>query len=116
MKPRSIVLLLGALALLAKLREKTGRPSWWVLGLFAASPISFMVSGFHGNVDSLMVNQLPWDKALHVNEMAAQWAPWITLSWLVFAAYVTCNARFHLPIPAFFFRGRKLILETPREA
>jgi uncharacterized membrane protein len=36
------------------LREKTGRPAWWALALFAASPVAFMVSGYHGNVDSVM--------------------------------------------------------------
>jgi hypothetical protein len=36
------------------LREKTGRPAWWALMLFAASPVAFMVSGYHGNVDSVM--------------------------------------------------------------
>ena len=37
------------------LREKGPRVPWWALGLFALSPVSFMVSGFHGNVDSVMV-------------------------------------------------------------
>lgn len=37
------------------LRRKTGRPAWWALGLFAASPVAFMISGYHGNVDSLVV-------------------------------------------------------------
>jgi Glycosyltransferase family 87 len=35
-------------------RRKTGRPSWWALGLLAASPVSFMVSGYHGNFDPLI--------------------------------------------------------------
>lgn len=43
----------GVIALLWY-REKTGRPSWWALGLYAASPVGFMVSGYHGNVDSVM--------------------------------------------------------------
>jgi hypothetical protein len=43
----------GVIALLW-LREKTGRPGWWALGLYAASPVAFMVSGYHGNVDSVM--------------------------------------------------------------
>jgi hypothetical protein len=46
--------LLAVLALLW-LRRKTGRPAWWALGLFAASPVAFMISGYHGNVDSLVV-------------------------------------------------------------
>lgn len=43
----------GVIALLWY-REKTGRPSWWALGVYAASPVGFMVSGYHGNVDSVM--------------------------------------------------------------
>jgi hypothetical protein len=43
----------AVLALLAW-REKTGRPAWWALAVFAASPVAFMVSGYHGNVDSVM--------------------------------------------------------------
>ena len=43
----------GVIALLW-LQEKTGRPGWWALGLFAASPVAFMISGYHGNVDPVM--------------------------------------------------------------
>ena len=43
----------AVLALLAW-REKAGRPAWWALAVFAASPVAFMVSGYHGNVDSVM--------------------------------------------------------------
>lgn len=43
----------AVLALLAW-RAKSQRPAWWALGIFAASPVAFMVSGFHGNVDSVM--------------------------------------------------------------
>ncbi|HEY3900698.1 MAG TPA: glycosyltransferase 87 family protein [Chthoniobacter sp.] len=35
-------------------QEKTGRPGWWALCIYAASPVAFMVSGYHGNVDSVM--------------------------------------------------------------
>jgi len=45
---------MGAVLTLLCLREKTGRPAWWALALFAASPVAFMVSGYHGNVDSVM--------------------------------------------------------------
>jgi hypothetical protein len=45
---------MGAVMTLLWLREKTGRPAWWALALFAASPVAFMVSGYHGNVDSVM--------------------------------------------------------------
>jgi hypothetical protein len=43
----------AVLALLAW-RQKADRPAWWALSLFAASPVAFMVSGYHGNVDSVM--------------------------------------------------------------
>jgi hypothetical protein len=42
-------------AALLFVRRKTGKPPWWALMLFAASPVSIMVSGFHGNVDPIMV-------------------------------------------------------------
>ena len=51
----SIVADLGVVAGLLYLKRLTGRPPWWALVLFAASPVSLMVSGFHGNVDPLMV-------------------------------------------------------------
>jgi hypothetical protein len=46
---------LGSVAALLFVQRRTARPAWWVLALFAASPVSIMVSGFHGNVDPLMV-------------------------------------------------------------
>lgn len=45
---------LFAVIALLWLREKTGRPAWWAMAIFAASPVAFMVSGYHGNVDSVM--------------------------------------------------------------
>lgn len=44
------------LLVLAVVREYPHlRPPRWALLLFAASPVSIMVSGFHGNTDSIMV-------------------------------------------------------------
>jgi uncharacterized membrane protein len=40
------------------LRRRAGRPNWWTLGLFAASPVAFMISGFHGNVDPILALML----------------------------------------------------------
>ena len=40
--------------ILIRLRTKIGSPPWWAIGLFALSPVAFMVSGFHGNVDSVL--------------------------------------------------------------
>jgi hypothetical protein len=52
--PGIIADFLAVLALI-RFRERTGKPPWWALALFAASPVSFMVSGFHGNVDPILV-------------------------------------------------------------
>jgi hypothetical protein len=34
--------------------EGTGQLPWWALALLAASPVCFMISGYHGNYDSLI--------------------------------------------------------------
>ena len=54
MRAPGIVADLLSVFVLLWLRRRTGRPAWWALALFAVSPISFMVSGFHGNVDPLV--------------------------------------------------------------
>jgi len=46
-----IALVLGLL----HVKKLTGQPPWWALCLFAVSPVSIMVSGFHGNIDPIMV-------------------------------------------------------------
>jgi hypothetical protein len=46
-----IAMVLGLL----HVRKVTGKPPWWALCLFAVSPVSIMVSGFHGNIDPIMV-------------------------------------------------------------
>ncbi len=43
-----------AVALLWKWSETTGQPPLWAIVLFALSPVNFMVSGFHGNVDPVL--------------------------------------------------------------
>jgi Gpi18-like mannosyltransferase len=43
-----------AVGLLWKWREQNGHMPIWALVLFALSPVNFMVSGFHGNVDSAL--------------------------------------------------------------
>jgi len=35
-------------------RRRTGRPPWWAIAVLAASPVSFMISGYHGNFDPLI--------------------------------------------------------------
>jgi len=43
------------LLILLRIREKTGQPPVWALVFFALSPVSFMVTGYHGNVDPMLV-------------------------------------------------------------
>ncbi len=43
-----------AVCALLRWREAEGRPPAWTLVLFALSPVNFMISGFHGNVDSVL--------------------------------------------------------------
>jgi hypothetical protein len=40
---------------LLRVRALTGKPVWWALCVFAVSPVSIMVSGYHGNIDPIMV-------------------------------------------------------------
>jgi len=44
-----------ALLVLVRFHQRTGKPPVWSLVLFALSPVAFMVSGFHGNIDPIMV-------------------------------------------------------------
>ncbi|HEY2342351.1 MAG TPA: glycosyltransferase 87 family protein [Chthoniobacteraceae bacterium] len=77
-------------------KEKTGKPSWCVLGLLAVSPVSFMISGFHANVDSVMVLGLVLAGLACVFNRPV-------LSGLCFA--LSCNIKI-VPLflaPAFFF-------------
>ena len=86
----------GAVLTLLWLREKTGRPDWWALALFAASPVAFMVSGYHGNVDSVMAFGLLLAAAAGVADNAL-------LCGLAFG--LSCNVKIAslLLAPVFFF-------------
>ena len=46
---------IGVVLGMLHLKKLTGQPPWWALWLFAISPVSIMVSGFHGNIDPIMV-------------------------------------------------------------
>ncbi len=55
----SILADIVVVAALLRWRERLGNsPPWWGLILFAASPVSLMISGFHGNVDPIMAAAL----------------------------------------------------------
>lgn len=43
-----------AVLVILRIRKLTGSPPWWALVLFALSPVAFMISGYHGNVDSIL--------------------------------------------------------------
>ncbi len=45
---------LATVGFLMNLRRRMGRPPGWALAVLAASPVSFMVTGYHGNTDSLL--------------------------------------------------------------
>jgi hypothetical protein len=89
---------------------RRGWPPAWALALFAASPVAFMVSGFHGNVDSIMAMLL-----LLAGLACAEERP--SLCGLFFG--LSCNVKI-LPVllaPAFFFfwlhRGRPCSFAWP---
>ena len=45
---------LAVVFLVLWIRRRTGRPPWWAIALLAVSPVSFMISGYHGNYDPLI--------------------------------------------------------------
>lgn len=52
----SIIADVAVVGALLRWRAKLGHlPPWWALIIFAASPVSLMISGFHGNVDPIMI-------------------------------------------------------------
>lgn len=108
LKMASIVADVGLVAALLVVRKLTGRPPWWALGLFAISPVSIMVSGFHGNIDPVMVMFLFFAAVAVLKDQAL-------LSGVMFAA--ACNVKI-APImvaPVFIFywmsRGRRAATE-----
>ncbi len=51
----SIAADIGVVVTLLRVAHRIGKPSPWLLVFFALSPVSIMISGFHGNVDPIMV-------------------------------------------------------------
>ena len=97
-----------AVLILLRLRKKTGRPPVWSLVLFALSPVAFMVSGFHGNVDPIMACVLLMAACFCVEE-------YVLLSGIFLA--LACSIKV-IPLflaPVFFFfwlhRGQKPALQ-----
>jgi len=54
---RFLSIIADAIVVLGLLHVKrlTNRPPWWAIKIFAISPVSLIVSGFHGNMDPVMV-------------------------------------------------------------
>ena len=81
---------------LLRWRGTSDHPPTWALTLLALSPVSLMVTGFHGNVDSVLV----WLLVLAALECGAGRAAWCGL-WFGLA----CNVKI-IPLlvaPVFFF-------------
>jgi Glycosyltransferase family 87 len=49
---------MGVVFMLLRVQSIANRPGWWALAGFAISPISLMISGFHGNIDPILVAAL----------------------------------------------------------
>ena len=97
----------GVVLGLLYVRKLTGKPPYWALCLFAASPVSIMVSGFHGNIDPIMVMFLFFAAVAVLKDKPV-------LSGVMFA--LACNIKI-VPImvaPVFIFywiaRGRRAAL------
>ena len=97
-----------AVLILLKLREKTGKPPVWSLVLFALSPAAFMVSGFHGNVDAIMVCVLLIAAYFCVEEHAL-----LSGIFLALACSIKVIPLFLTPVFFFFWlqRGQKQALQ-----
>lgn len=78
-------------------------PPLWALLAFAASPVSLLVSGFHGNVDPIMVMAL-----VLATIAATEDRPLASGSWLALAANVKVAALLLAPLLLLFWlhRGR----------
>ena len=91
------------LLVLAVVREYPHlRPPRWALVLFAASPVSIMVSGFHGNTDSIMVLFL-----FLASIMALRGRPLLCGVFLALSCQVKIIPSLLLPIFFFFWLERR---------
>jgi len=100
----SIVADFFAVLVLLRIRMRTGEPPIWALVLFALSPVGFMVSGFHGNVDPIMVCLLLVAAYFCVEEHAV-----LSALFLALACGIKIIPLFLTPVFFFFWvhRGRK---------
>src|SRR5207248_9754519 len=93
---------------LLRIRPRRGMPPIWSLVLFAVSPVAFMVSGFHGNVDPIMVCVLLVAAYFCVEEHAV-----LSAMFLGLACGIKIIPLFLTPVFFFFWmhRGRKQVLQ-----
>ena len=93
-----------AVLVLLRIRTRTGMPPIWSLVLFALSPVAFMVSGFHGNVDPIMVCMLLVAAYFCVEEHAV-----LSAMFLALACGIKIIPLFLTPVFFLFWvhRGRK---------
>jgi hypothetical protein len=93
-----------AVLVLLRIRTKTGTPPIWALVLFALSPVAFMVSGFHGNVDPIMTCVLLVAVYFCVEEHAV-----LSAMFLALACGIKIIPLFLTPVFFFFWmhHGRK---------
>lgn len=94
---RAVTSAADVVALLALLRvaQRECQTPWWSLAALAASPVSIMVSGFHGNVDPIMTAFLVLAAVAAVKKQPAWCGLWFALS---------CNSKVValMLTPAFF--------------
>jgi hypothetical protein len=75
--------------------------SAWVLALFALSPVSLMVSGFHGNTDPVMVMFL-----VLASWMCLKKRPWLCALFFALSCQIKIISLLFLPIFFFFWQAR----------
>ena len=104
----SIVADFFAVLVLLRIRTRTRTPPVWALILFALSPVAFMVSGFHGNVDPIMVCALLVAAYFCVEEHGI-----LSAIFLALACGIKVIPLFLTPVFFFFWlhRGRKQALQ-----
>ncbi len=95
---------IGLVAGLLHVRKLTGNPPWWAIYAFAASPVSLIISGFHGNMDPVMVMFMFLAGVAVLHERPA-------LSGVLLAIAFNIKIVPIVLVPAFFFywlaKGRK---------
>jgi hypothetical protein len=88
--------------ILLRLNSRQQLLPYWLLALFALSPVSIMVSGFHGNTDSVMVMFL-----VAAAYMASQNRPLLCGILFALSCQIKIIPLLLVPIAFFFWIGRR---------